>query len=186
LTDLNVNLQTISYLIAALSFAVTCAYYIMNLNNNKKNQELTLKAQQQNLETRQAQLFMQIYSNFYSDPIQKARNEVAKWSYRDFDDFQSKYSYDVNPVASQLNSSLSFFFEGIGVLVLRGLVDPSLVDDLMSGPIISYWEKMRPYYLEYRVRHDWPQFGEYTEYLYGRIKPIAERQKGELRKLASV
>jgi uncharacterized protein YoxC len=36
-----VVLQTVSYIIAALSFAVTCAYYIMNLRNTQKNMKIT-------------------------------------------------------------------------------------------------------------------------------------------------
>ena len=172
-------LQSISYIAGATGVCTASIYYIINLRNSQKNMRLTL-------ETRQAQLFMQIYSTFCSYPIQKARNEMGKWSFRDYDDFQSKYGDAVNPEAYLHHSSLSFFFEGIGVLVLRKLIDPSLVDDLMSGPIITYWEKMRPFYLEYRVRFDWPQFGEYIEYLYNHIKPIAEKQKVELKKFASL
>jgi len=168
-------LQSISYIAGATGVCVAAIYYVISLRSSRKNTQLTL-------ETRQAQLFMHIYSTFCSDYIQKARNEVSKWSYRNYDDFQSKYSYDVNPEAYQLHSSLSFFFEGIGVLVLRKLIDPSLVDDLMSGPVITYWEKMKPYYLEYRTRFDWPQFGEHIEYLYNHIKPIAEKQRIELKK----
>jgi hypothetical protein len=172
-------LQSISYIAGATGVCIAAIYYVVNLRNSQKTMQLTL-------ESRQAQLFMQLYSTFCSDYIQKARNEVSKWSYRNYDDFQSKYSYDVNPETYQLHSSLSFFFEGIGVLVSRKLIDPSLVDDLMSGPIITYWEKMRPYYLEYRARFDWPQFGEYIEHLYNHIKPIAEKQKTELRKAPSL
>ncbi len=172
-------LQSVSYIAGATGVFTASIYYIINLRNSQKNMQLTL-------ETRQAQLFMQIYSTFCSDHIQKARNEMAMWSYRDYDDFQSKYGYDVSPEAYQLHSSFSFFLEGVGVLVFRKLIDASLVDDLMSGPIITYWEKMKPYYLEHRVRFDWPQFGEYIEYLYNHIKPIAEKQKVELKKSASI
>lgn len=41
-------------------------------------------------------------------------------------------------------SSLGTYFEGIGVLVKRNLVDPSMVDDLMSGRFIDFWEAMGP------------------------------------------
>ncbi len=52
-------LQTVSYLIAALSFAATCTYYIMNLRTTQQNMKNTL-------ETRQTQLFMQKYDRFSS------------------------------------------------------------------------------------------------------------------------
>ena len=53
-------LQTASYLIAALSFAVTCAYYIMNLRTQQTNMKMTL-------ETWQAQ-FLMSPSQRFSDP----------------------------------------------------------------------------------------------------------------------
>ncbi len=75
-----VVLQTFSYLIAALSFAVTCTYYIMNLKNNAKNQELTLKTQQQNLDTRQAQLFMPLYAYYEQTEFPRnLHNIYVKW-----------------------------------------------------------------------------------------------------------
>jgi hypothetical protein len=36
--------------------------------------------------------------------------------------------------------SLFFFFEGIGVLVKKGLIDIELVEDLFSRRIIWFWE----------------------------------------------
>jgi hypothetical protein len=66
--------------------------------------------------------------------------------------------------------------------VKRRLIDPSFVDDLMSGGIVSFWEKFGPSFLEYRVRMNWPQRGEYVEYLYNQIKPIVVSQHGELKK----
>jgi hypothetical protein len=72
------------------------------------------------------------------------------------------------------------YLEGMDVLVRRGLIDPFLVDDLMSGAIIQFWEKFNPIIMEYRRRRDWPQIGEQIEYLYNQIKPIVERQRREL------
>jgi hypothetical protein len=76
------------------------------------------------------------------------------------------------------------YLEGIGVLVKRGLIEPSLVDDLMSSIVVGYWEKYRPYLLETRVRRNQSMMGEYIEFLYGQIKPIVESQHPELRKMS--
>jgi hypothetical protein len=92
----------------------------------------------------------------------------------------AKYGYEANPEANTTHRKVNGYFEGIGVLVSHGLIDSSLVDDLMSGAIVTYWEKFRSYILEYRRRIDWPQAGEQIEYLYKQIKPIVERQRREL------
>jgi hypothetical protein len=59
------TLQAVSYIIGSLGVFVAAVYYVLNIQNNSRNQEiamrnqeLMLKAQQQTLETRQAQLFM--------------------------------------------------------------------------------------------------------------------------------
>jgi uncharacterized membrane-anchored protein YhcB (DUF1043 family) len=49
-----------------IALVVGIAYYLFIMRNSQRNQELTLKAQEQALETRQTQLFMQIYQDMSS------------------------------------------------------------------------------------------------------------------------
>jgi len=51
-------------LLQTISIMVGIGYYILNIQNNQKNQEITL-------ETRQAQLFMNIFNTFSSKEYQK-------------------------------------------------------------------------------------------------------------------
>ena len=106
----------------------------------------------------------------------------AKHIHDNYDDYVAKYGYTANPDAAILHAKVNMYLEGIGVLVKRELIDPSLVDDLMSSIVVIYWEKYRPYVYDYRVRRDLHQMSEYVEYLYNQIKPIVERQHGELKK----
>jgi hypothetical protein len=48
--------------------------------------------------------------------------------------------------------------------VKRKLIDPELVDDLISSGVIGVWEKIEPVVLEWRVRRHYPQLMEYFEY----------------------
>jgi hypothetical protein len=168
-----VEVGTVLSFIQAFGIIVGVAYYIMNIQNNQRNQQLQL-------ETRQAQLFMPIYSTYHNDEYLKAWSEIMKWKYEDYDDYMAKYSSEANPEAYIMYRKVFGYLEGVGVLVRRGLIDPSLVDDLMSGAIVSYWEKFEPFIVERRRRLNWPQVGEQIEYLYNQIKPIAERQRREL------
>ena len=72
------------------------------------------------------------------------------------------------------------YLEGIGVLLSRNLLDPTFVDDLMSGPIRIFWEKFKPIIEDIRIRWGNPASYEWVEYLYNQIKPIAESQHPEL------
>jgi hypothetical protein len=174
LTDLNVTFQTASYLIAALSFAVTCAYYIMNLNNNKKNQELALKTQQQSLETRQAQLFMNIYqfmmtkdfldSEYLLYQVKLEKSEDWDTLQKDVDKYRAFNVY-------------ATLFEGLGVLLKEGMLDVRLPAQMMSGPIIWFWDRYCKGILDLRVKRNWPKYGTEVEFLadrvreYGRVHP---------------
>jgi hypothetical protein len=141
----------------------------MTLNNNRKNQK-------QQLETRQAQLFMHIYSNWYNIDFWEKWEDVMQFEYKDFEDVGEK----LTPETRRNARSLFAFFEGLGVLVKRRLIEPSLIDDLMSAMIISFWEKWGDFYIEYRVRHNAPMVAEWIEYLYNVIKPMMEDQHPEM------
>ena len=169
-----VDIQTIGVLATAASVTVAAIYYIFTLRTNQRN----LKT---NLETRQAQLFMQLYDKV-SEPeflINWQAALKAEWS--SFDEYMQKYGYDAYPDSYGKLMSVGVTFEGIGVLVKRGLIDPAMVDDMMSGFIISYWEKQRPLSLEVRRRRNYPQYAEWIEYLYNVIKPIALNQHPEMK-----
>jgi hypothetical protein len=168
-----VNIETLSIVFTGLSISLAAFYYISTLRNAQKAQKLQI-------ETRQAQLFMPIYSTSYSEEHIKALEEVRQWEWEDYDDYMAKYGSEANPEAYMMYRKLFGYLEGLGVLVRRGLIDPSLVDDLMSGFIIRFWEKFEPYFVERRRRLNWPQVGEQIEYLYSQVRPIAERQIREL------
>jgi len=55
-----------------------------------------------------------------------------------------KYGPNTSPEAWDIMASTTYFLEGIGMLMKKGLIDPEIVDDLMSGVIVSVWEKIEP------------------------------------------
>jgi len=165
LTDLNVTLQTVSYLIAALSFAVTCAYYIMNLSNSKKSTQLTL-------ETRQAQLFMEIYRSSYSTEMMThaANFWFEEWS--GFEDWKKKIW--LNDAKRGSWGAWTNYYEGIGVLVKENLVDIRLVALLIAGITRKFWELHLPIIKEIRKFTGQARFLSETEYLYERLMKYME------------
>ena len=113
-------------------------YYIMTLQNTRKNQ-------QHQLETRQAQLFMYMYDRWSSPEFRKRSNWVNSIiEYDNREDFFSKYGPKVDEEAFATWASIAAFYAGIGVLVKRGLIDIELVADLMRPSIVRTWEKMSP------------------------------------------
>jgi len=168
---------------------VGIVYYLIIMRNSQRTRELTLqsqeltrKAQEQALETRQAQLFMYMYDHWSDPEFINHWDEIQRWEWTDYDDFSERYGSEVNPERYISFSTIARFFEGVGVLVKRKLVDPTLVDDLMSGNVLRFWEKFGEPMIKIRqVRTDYPQYYEHVEYLYSVIKPIVESQHPELK-----
>jgi len=172
-------LQPVSWVAAAIGVCIAAIYYIYNIGATRKTQELALKSQEQNLETRQAQLFMQIYAKLYEPDFLMNLNNAITTEYRSFEEHQRKTSFTENPDEAKKVGPVNLYFEGMGVLVKRKLISPGMVDDLLSGFIISYWEKYRDWVYELRRRYNYPAAGEHIEYLYNEVKKIAAAEHGD-------
>jgi hypothetical protein len=55
-----------------------------------------------------------------------------------------------------------------------------LVDDLISGNLVSYWEKTEPLWTEILERYDYPQVSQWVEYLYNEVRHIMLDKHPEL------
>jgi len=117
-------------IIPILALAAAIIYYV-SISKSQNN-------------TRKAQLFMQIYNRFQDKEFLRQNIEIMNMEWVDFDDFWEKYGLIVNPEATSLIFSVGTYFEGIGVMVKEKLIDVKLVDDLMTGLVVRYWEKLEP------------------------------------------
>jgi hypothetical protein len=157
-----VDYGTLSIVLTGIGIIGAIVYYTLTLRNATK--------------TRQAQLFMQIYNRFNTREFVEQMNYLRfKWSIPQLEDWSEfftseEYQEDFNIVASTV-----YFFEGVGVLVSKGLIDVELVDDLMSGPLTHIWERMLPFNDSARAVLGQPA-AEWYEFLYNKVKPIREKQ----------
>jgi len=163
-----IDAQTVSVVFAGLSIGVAAIYYALNIRHQR--------------ETRQAQLFMQVFDRLNQKETRKQIGDfIYVWEWKDFDDFWDKYGPERNIEAWASFNSFSMYYEGLGVMIKRGLIEPTIVDDIMSGEIIRVWEKFEPVVREWRKRQNWPQLLEWNEYLYNEIKDLVEHQHPELK-----
>ena len=161
-----IDIQTVLTYLTLISIPIGVVYHIMTLNNTRKNQQLQL-------ETRQATLWMQLYSRYSDLELARVAIELlVEWSWTDFDDFIEKYGQFTNPDAYSKFLSVDNYFEGIGMLVSRELIEVEMVDDLMWSPITEFWEKFGPMIVEMRKRTGMSRISEFTELLYDSIQSI--------------
>jgi hypothetical protein len=154
-----ITIETISIVFTGLSISLAAFYYIGTLRNANRMRELTIESQENALETRQAQLFIQLFNRFNdADFFNKFDESVKRSEWREYEQERET----IGLVAA--------FFEGIGVLVEQKLVNINLVSRLMSTNIMIFWESVEPVIREFRDRTHNPYAWEYVEWLYDNIK----------------
>jgi len=128
---------------------------------------------------RQTDLVMRLYSTFGSKEFLEARKAVMDLEFKDYNDYVKKYGRFGRFEAV---SEVCMFFEGIGVLLHRKLIDISLIDDLFSPISIKIiWEKMKPVVEGWRNRFNEPDTLEWFENLYNEMQkrgqPLPQTQQ---------
>ena len=160
-------LQTISIAIASAGVFVAAIYYIFQIRHQTRS--------------RQTDLVMRLYSTFGSDDHQRAGKKVMWIAYKDYDDFVKKYGApnSEEPIPLAVDKVL-YFFEEVGVLLSKKLVDIDLIDQLMGYNIVMIGTKTMPIIEGARKRLNLPHVWTNFEYLYNEMKKREQQlqQKG--------
>ncbi len=117
---------------------------------------------------RRTELVMSLYKDFSDKDFQSAWQKVMSSEYKDYHEYVEKYGLDEV-------WQVVMFFEGVETLLDMRLVNIDLVQHLISGPIVSTWEKMKPVIEGCRQKMNQPQFCEWFEYLYNEMKKREQR-----------
>jgi hypothetical protein len=90
-----ITLPIMLQIVQTVGILVGIIYYITIMRNQQRTRELTLesqelarKAQEQALETRKVQLFMQIYQDMNSTENLRIYSELINMEWEDWDDFR--------------------------------------------------------------------------------------------------
>jgi hypothetical protein len=171
------DVQTISIMVAAAGVFLAAI-----------NQIVSRRREEQQRET---QLFMQLYNRWNTKAMAQTYGRL-----RYFYEFGTRQQWEtlINKKMgekwqgtlqeNQQNidiysdfQSMTEFFEGIGVLVKRHLIDVDLVEDLLANRIIWWWNTQGDLFLEARKVLGDPKLYNDTEYLYN---SMIQRQQATL------
>jgi len=146
-----VDIPSISAIVAAAGVLVGVVYYILEMRNQSK--------------VRQTDLVMRLYSTFGSKEFQDAWTRIER---RESIEFKNYNEY-VEKYGSGDYVQCATFFEGIGVLLQKRLIDIKLVDSLFSVPLKLMYEGMKPI-IEANSEQFHQRVFEHFEYLYNEMK----------------
>jgi hypothetical protein len=159
-----VDIFEISAVVAAVGVLIGVVYYILDIRHQAK--------------TRQTDLVMQLYSELGSKEFLEAERKFFDWDFKDHKDFMDKYK-TVTSGVSEVGVSFGlycYFYQKVGILLHRKLIDIELVDDLFSINIKGWWEKVKPIAEGIRKEYNMPQYLEWFEYLYDEVKKREQRK----------
>lgn len=115
------------------------------------------------VKTRQTDLLMRLYSIFGSKEFLEARDTLWSLELEDYHDYVEKHG-------SLELTQVGIFFEAIGVLLNRKLIDVGLVDDLLGPSVTMTWEKTKTIVEGWRTQYGTPEIGVWFENLYSKMK----------------
>jgi hypothetical protein len=154
-----VSFPAVSVVLAAASVIAASVFYSFQIRNQTR--------------VRRADLIMRLYATWNSLSFQEAFHRVY-WA--DIPDFDSLL--EVLGGQRHVATHLLTFYDQVGILLRRGLIDFVLVDDLLGNSTRQLWEKVRHLVEEARVRSDDPRLYEHFEYLYGEMTQARRGGRG--------
>jgi hypothetical protein len=144
-----VDIQTVSIAIASAGVLLAATYYVLQIRHQSR--------------LRQTDLVMRLYSTFGSKEFQDAWTRIESIEFKNYNEYVKKCGLgDYAQCAT--------FFEGIGVLLQKKLIDINLVDALFGVPLKFMYERMKPIIEGNREQLHNQRVFEHFKYLYNEMQ----------------
>lgn len=149
----------LSVMIASIGITGAVLYYVYALRNQAH--------------MRKTDLIVRLYAMFMEKDLAEADAKVLALDVQDYRAFTKKYGpyLGENPTALAARR-VAAFFEGLGILFSRNLIQIDLVYDLFS--VEFRWRRLGPILRSARENLGEPEIGKYFELLYEAEKDFAK------------
>jgi len=126
------------------------------------------------VKTRQTDLVIRLHHTWISKEYREAWTRMLTLEFENYNDFVKKHG----PITSGKLASVAIlmvagFYESVGVLLHRKLIDIGLVSDLF--PVRMSWEKIKPVFVGWRKQVNEPRLAEWFENLYNEMQRREQR-----------
>ena len=162
-----VSIQMIRDTAAILGVIVAVGYYILNIQNQR--------------ETRQAQLFMQLFDKYIEKERWRNGWELLQMEWDNIEDFFDRYDSAVDMDNFEKRYNIWSYFDGMGMLLKKGLVDKEMIYYLMGGYGAFWtWNKFKDIIKASRIRMNNPDHFAMFEYLAGEMQKMKQQREHTL------
>jgi hypothetical protein len=154
------DIQTVSIIIASAGVLAGVIYYVLDIRHQSR------------LRQTESMIKLSPWFNMNAREMQEAITQVCSIEYENYDDYLEKYSG--RPENTMLKT-LGNYFEGIGILVYRKLVEADIVYDFWGDIIQSSWDKVKPLIVEMRKDSGDVSMFRFWEYLSDEMKKRGQK-----------
>jgi hypothetical protein len=156
-----VDIQAISIVIASAGAFFAAIYYLYEIRHQSR------------LRQTESLLRLSPWFNVNAREMQEAINQTCSIEYKNYDDYLKRYAEKPEHTALKI---IGNYFEGIGILVKRKLVEAEIVHDFWGDIILSTWEQIKPLIAEMRKDSGDRNMFVFWEYLYNEMKKREQHQ----------
>jgi hypothetical protein len=155
-----VDVQTVSIAIASAGVLAGVIYYILEIRHQSR------------LRQTESVIRLSPFFNMNAREVQEAITQVCSIEYENYDDYLERYS---GKPENTMLKILGNYFEGIGILVSKKLVEADIVYNFWGDIIQSSWEKIKPLIADMRKDSGDLNMFVFWEYLYDEMKKRKQR-----------
>ena len=156
-----VDITEISAMVTAAGVLVAVVYYILDIRHQSR------------LRQTESVIRLSPWFNMNAREVQEAITQVCSIEYKNYDDYLERYS---GKPENTMLKILGNYFEGIGILVSKKLVEADIVYNFWGDIIQSSWEKIKPLIADMRKDSGDLNMFMFWEYLYDEMKKREQRQ----------
>jgi hypothetical protein len=150
-----VDIAAVSIVIASAGVLAGVIYYVLEIRHQSR------------LRQTESVIKLSPWFNMNAREVQEAITQVCSIEYENYDDYLERYSGKPEHITLKI---LGNYFEGMGILVYRKLVETDIVYDFWGDIIQSSWEKTEPLVAGMRKDSGDLNMFRFWEYLYNEMK----------------
>jgi hypothetical protein len=157
-------IEYLPLVLTGVGIIVSILYYTSVLRNANKTRELQLQAQEQALETRQAQMFLQMLNRWRDEVADLDVWPIIRYKIHNAEEYLERQQNDED--FRKVIAAFIGFYEGLGVVVKEGYLSVRMVALMWAGMTRTFWENiLEDTVSDLRIHYGLPRMFSETEYV---------------------
>jgi hypothetical protein len=152
------DLQTVSIVVAAASVVIGVIMSMLSLRNYAKS--------------RRASIFLDFHKQADQEFLEVLFEVVGEWSWSDYEEFLAKYGPTTSPKNWAKFVHVGSFFDSMGKLLEEKITDAELIPEALAVTAMAWWEKIGPIQADIAKRWRYSSSLDSSKFLHKALKKL--------------